>query len=423
MSLAALRRQVGPRHAASRSGRMDLRQGFDSPTGCNMSEYQYVVLQAVDGPLTDEQLTFAERQSSRADVTRWSLSAEYHYSSFRGDVDGLLRRGYDIYLQHTNYGSREIKVRLPYGLPCAKIIWSKYLDGSRLKWTADAKGRGGILTLSPYRETGDLEPLWDVQEHVEAVISVRERLMSGDLRALYVLWLCAADDDYNDPAQAIEPPVPHGIAEAADYGDDVLSFFGLDPLLLVAAGRDVPLAPTTQSEEVSIAQWVASLNLQQARELIHRMLVNDAAAEKARLLAEIRDSQTVDGWPTSDRQCSFSQLLQQTAELRTAEDAKQARKAQAKAQRDAVKAERQRAARMQEMAKAPDKWLRETDRLVELGGTVNYKAAADILHDLREAVGGAKGDKLARRHAAHLVKKHPTLSQMKGSLRKRGLLE
>ena len=68
-----------------------------------MSEYQYVAFQAVDGPLNDKQLEFAQQQSSRAEVSRWSLSVEYHYSSFRGDVDGLLRQGYDVYLQITNY--------------------------------------------------------------------------------------------------------------------------------------------------------------------------------------------------------------------------------------------------------------------------------------------------------------------------------
>ena len=110
-----------------------------------MSEYQYVVFQAVDRPLNDKALAFAERQSSRADVSRWSLSCEYHYSSFQGDVDGLLRRGYDVFLQYTGFGDREIKMRLPHGLPFAKSVWSKYIDGERLEWMKDSKGPGGIL--------------------------------------------------------------------------------------------------------------------------------------------------------------------------------------------------------------------------------------------------------------------------------------
>lgn len=388
-----------------------------------MSEYQYVVFQAVDGPLDDKQLKFAQRQSTRAEVSRWSLSCDYHYSSFRGDVDGLLRQGYDVYLEYTNYGNREIKLRLPNGIPFAKSVWSKYVDGEQLKWKNDAKGNGGILTLHPYHESGELEEIWKPREYLDAAIHVRERLICGDLRALYLLWLCAADDDYNDPEEIIEPPVPHGIADVPTHTSELLSFFGLDPLLLVAAGSGVAPAPNAEAESRPVAQWVESLDNPRAKELLHRLLVGDTASEKAQLLAEIRDSQTSDGWPTSDKQRSFDELLQKAAALRDGEVAKQAQKAKAKAIREAAKAERERADRMQEMLKDPDKWLREAERLVDARGTHNYKAAAEILHDLREAVGGDEGDNMARRHAANLAKKHPTLTHLKSSLRKRGLLE
>ncbi len=388
-----------------------------------MSEYQYVVFQAVDGPLNDKQIEFAQRQSTRAEVTRWSLSVEYHYSSFRGDVDGLLRRGYDVYLQYTNYGNREIKLRLPHGIPVAKAVWSKYVDGDQLNWKRDTKGGGGILSLRPFHETGDLEEVWETQKYVDAAIQVRERLIGGDLRALYLLWLCAADDDYNDPTEMIEPPVPHGISGIASHGSELLSYFGLDPLLLVAAAKDVEAAPTDESTDQTFARWIKALNNQRAKDLLLQFLIGNTASLKARLLAEIRDSQTPDGWPTTDKQRSLAELLEQTATLRSHENAKQARKAQAAAKRKAVKAERERAARMKAMVKDPQKWLRDAEQLVDARGTHNYKAAAEILYDLREAVGGDEGDKITRRHAAHLAKKHPTLNHLKSSLRKRGLLE
>lgn len=387
-----------------------------------MSEYQYVAFQAVDGPLNDMQLEFAQRQSTRAEVSRWSLSSEYHYSSFRGDVHGLLRKGYDVYLQYTSYGSREIKLRLPGGMPIAEMVWSKYVDGQHLEWKSDAEGSGGILSLHPFHETGNFDAVQEKQPLLDALIAVRERLMIGDLRALYLLWLCAADDDYNDPAEMIEPPVPHGIAESATYGGEILTFFGLDPLLLVAAGQNVNAAPMDESQDRA-ARWVNAQGEQPAKDMLLRFLIGDTAGEKARLLAEIRDSQTPDVWPTSDKQRTLDELLQKTAALRAEEDAKQARQDQAKAKREAAKAERERAERMQEMLKDPDKWLRESERLVDARGTDNYKAAADILYDLREAVGGDEGDKLTRRHAVNLTTKHPTLSHLKSSLRKRGLLE
>ncbi|MGD9857462.1 MAG: hypothetical protein AB7U20_21175 [Planctomycetaceae bacterium] len=57
-----------------------------------MSEYQYVEFRAVDRPLTDAELDFANQQSTRAEVSRWSLRNEYHYGSFRGDVQGPRRK-------------------------------------------------------------------------------------------------------------------------------------------------------------------------------------------------------------------------------------------------------------------------------------------------------------------------------------------
>jgi hypothetical protein len=401
---------------------MYLRQGISTATGRVVSEYQYVIFEAVDGPLSDEQLAFAQRQSTRAEVSRWSLSVEYHYSSFRGDVDGLLRQGYDVYLQYTNYGCREIKLRLPHGLPFAKSVWSKYVDGEQLQWKSDAKGSGGILTLRPFHETGDLDEAWETRKYLDAAIRIRERLMRGDLRALYLLWLCAADDDYNDPEKMTEPPVPHGIAESATYGGEILTFFGLDPLLLAAAGKDVNAAPTDESQDHA-AQWVDALGEQPAKEMLVRLLTGDTAGVKANLLARIRDSKTSYGWPTSDKQRTLDELLRSTEVLRVEEVAKQARKAQEKAKREAAKAERERAERMKEMLKNPNKWLRESERLVVAGGTHNYKVAAEILLDLREAVGGDEGAGMACRHAAKLVKAHPTLNHLKSSLRKRGLLE
>src|SRR4029077_5783750 len=134
----------------------------------------------------------------------------------------------------------------------------------------------------------------------DAAIHVRERLMSGDLRALYLLWLCAADEAYNDPAQMIEPPVPHGIADIlADCGP-LLWFFGLDPLLLVAAGKDVNAAPKNESGDRA-ARWAPALTNWPAKELLLQFLTGDTASVKANLLAEIRDSQTTDSWPTSDK--------------------------------------------------------------------------------------------------------------------------
>jgi hypothetical protein len=356
-------------------------------------------------------------------VSRRSLTVEYHYSDFRGDVDGLLRNGFDVFLHYANYGVREIRLRLPGGLPFEKTVWSKFVDGERLKWSRDATGKSGILTLRPYHEPGEIEEAWEFDEYVDAAVQIRETLIAGDLRGLYLLWLCAADDDYNDPDETIEPPVPHGMAELPGQSENLLTFFGLDTLLLKAAAEGVENEPGGVSQDKRLEDWVRSLSVEQSKTLLARFLVEDSQAIKMETLAEIREAQPPISWPTTDKKRTFSQLLEIGKVLRSEETRIRQREADAKAKRDAAKAEKERQARMKEMAASPATWLAKAEKLADARGTDNYKAAADILADLREAVGGEEGNKLARRHAAHLAKKYPTLNQLKSSLRKCGLLD
>jgi uncharacterized Zn finger protein len=109
--------------------------------------------------------------------------------------------------------------------------------------------------------------------------------------------------------------------------------------------------------------------------------------------------------------------------LRQKEDEKEKKQAAAKAKRDADNAEKQRQARMVEIKSAPDLWLKKASKLVEKRGTDNYREAASILADLRDALEGEQGNQIARKHAAHLAQKYPTLNLLKSSLRKEQLLD
>ena len=41
-------------------------------------------------------------------------------------------------------------------MPFAKTVWAHYVDGEQLNWKSDAKESGGILTLRPFHEAGDI---------------------------------------------------------------------------------------------------------------------------------------------------------------------------------------------------------------------------------------------------------------------------
>lgn len=385
-----------------------------------MSEYQYLAFQAVDRPLTDKQLAFAEKQSSRAEITRSSFNVEYNYSSFRGDVDGLLRNGYDVFLTYSNIEPHEIKLRLPYGLPFSTVTCKSYIDGKRLKWLPDRKGKGGILSICPYFEEG-LEQYWELTEHITVAARVRERLIDGDLRALYLAWMCVATDDENDHAEVMEPPVPHGLKTFPDSCSELLEFFGCDSLLMKAAAIGIP--DFAESETGSPQKvWLDSLSAVETKRIVERLMTEDAALLKAELVAGIRESKASVAWPCTAPSRTVAELIEQCEALRRVEEMRIKRKAAAKAEREAIKAERIRQERIQEMKADPKKWLSTADKLVDARGTDNYRAAAEILADLKEAIGGDDGDAIARRHAAHFTKKYPTLTFLKGALKKQGLL-
>ncbi|TWU09736.1 hypothetical protein [Allorhodopirellula heiligendammensis] len=62
-----------------------------------MSEYQYIYFAAVDRALDDKQLAFMEKQSTRANATRWQFEVEYNYSDFRGNAIEMVRRGVTVH--------------------------------------------------------------------------------------------------------------------------------------------------------------------------------------------------------------------------------------------------------------------------------------------------------------------------------------
>jgi hypothetical protein len=397
-----------------------------------MSEYQYIEFRAVDRPLTDKELAYAEKQSSRAEISRRKFTNEYNYSSFRGNVDGLLRRGYDIFLEYSNYGNRTIKFRLPFGLPFDRRLTKQFLDKHLLRWDSDSKGKGGILTMQPYLEMPD--QVWEFDNYLEQAIALRNLLVTGDIRALYLCWLFVAADENYGWEEAIEPPVPVGLEQIENEFAELFLFFDLDPMVVRAAAESsatgtkankaLPNIANLPTLKDRVSTWTKSLSATDARNIVSRFLAEDETSVKAELLAKLPGSDGTVSWPTVKRNRSFKELVEASDELRKEQNVKDKKKAATKAKREAAKQQKKREERMAEMIQDPQKWLKESESLVEARGTQNYERAAEILSDMQQALENTKsGAQIVRTHAAHLTTKYPTLNRLKGSLRKHGVLD
>lgn len=213
-----------------------------------MSEYQYYEFQAIDRPLTKEQMAELRAITSRATITPSRLVNVYHFGDFKGDPLTLMERYFDAFLYVANWGSHRLMLRLPKSLFAVETV-KRYTDADTL--SAAVRGDSLILDFSSEDEDGGE---WVDDEEAEgwlpALLPLRSDLVAGDLRALYLAWLAGAAAGFLD--DAIEPLVPPGLGDLSASLKALAEFLRVDDdLVAVAAERSAapPAAPAPEEIE------------------------------------------------------------------------------------------------------------------------------------------------------------------------------
>ena len=373
-----------------------------------MSEFQYIGFRAAEKPVSDKDLEYMRQQSSRAEVTPWSFDNEYHFGDFRGDALNMLRRGYDIHLHYANFGIRKLLIGLSYNLPSAPGA-GPYLAEDRLQFLKDKQGQGGILSISPYHESGDLDELWNVQEILDRLVPLRAEILAGDLRPLYLAHLAVMSDDEHDPEETTEGPVPAGLGNLTAPQRALAELFGLSNSLIAAAAEGNSEQPVQEGPGGLHAGWLQGLPQATKDAWLLEWLADAHSSARSDMLAEFRKSRPTAVWPTVQRGRTIAELESAAETIHE----KAVRKA-------AETAARQRAKRLAAMAADPAPTLRETERLVKRRSRDSYVEIATLLKDLREALAGKKESGLAERQAQKLKKENPTLNLLTSELRRAG---
>ena len=263
-----------------------------------MSEYQYIAFRAIDGPVSEKNLRFMRRQSTRADITPWSFENEYHFGDFGGNAAEMLRRGYDFHLHYANFGVRTLTIRLADGLPNAKVARS-YLDDESLSFAKDKNGKGGILWIQPAYEPGTLEELFDPNEIFARMLSLRAEIMAGDLRPLYLAHLAVARSSYSDPAEVPSAPVPAGLGKLSTAQRALAEFYEIGDSLIAAAARGGPESPPAADVTTLYEAWVEQRPEAAKNAWICRLMSDSGSTVGREILAEFQRNRGVQAWPTA----------------------------------------------------------------------------------------------------------------------------
>jgi hypothetical protein len=172
-----------------------------------MSEYQYYGFQAIDRPLTEQEMRELRTYSTRATITPTRFMNHYNWGSFKGKPAIWMEKYFDAFLYLANWGTHELMFRLPSRLLDLAVA-RQYCCGE----TAAARGKGDNIILefsSDDEEGGDWDD--DGSRWLSSLIPLRPDLASGDYRVLYLGWLLCVQAEEVDEATP-EPPVPPGLS-------------------------------------------------------------------------------------------------------------------------------------------------------------------------------------------------------------------
>jgi hypothetical protein len=373
-----------------------------------MSEYQYVAFRAIDAPVDDKNLKYMQQQSSRANITQWTFTNEYHYGDFRGDAFEMLRRGYDIHLHYANFGTRRLLIRLPHGFPDPEAA-KPYLQ--ELQFVKDKSGPGGTLAIEPYHEPGDLDELWDLEELLDQLVPLRAEILDGDLRPLYLAYLAVCYDGEHDREETVEAPVPAGLAHPTNAQLALADLYGISRALMDAAARGTPPAPSTVDPRAQYVAWLKSQSNTTKDAWLADVMADSSSSVRGKLLTAFRKTQRTSSWPTVEHKRTIAQLDAMANDVQCDMDKKAA-----------VAAARARTQKMAKMAADPMPFLKKTDELVSERSMSSYDEASKLLADLREALSKSGKADLADVQARKLHSKHPKLRHLTAALRRAGFL-
>ena len=256
-----------------------------------MSEYQYYEFQALDRILTKTEQSYIESLSSRVELSPTKAAFTYSYGDFRGNPQDLLEKCFDVMLYMANWGTRQLLFRLPKKLVDATLIKQYCVDDC-----ISVSNTSNYLILDININDEEYQDWIEGEGWLSNLASLRDELLQGDCRVLYLAWLKAKTrvcDDYElseDESDVLEPPVPANLQKLSDSLQSFVEFFKVDNDLITVAAK---ASNTTQAEFTSLEALIPTLPEAERNEFLVKVLKNEPliGVQLAKRLKELSNSQ------------------------------------------------------------------------------------------------------------------------------------
>jgi len=370
-----------------------------------MSEYQYYQFLAVDRPLSDRQMRELRAISTRAEITPTSFTNVYHWGDLKARPLDFMKRYFDAHVYVANWGTRCLMLAVPRELIDLDAA-RRYANGDTM--LVHVHQDRVILTFASPDDDGYDDDFDSGEGWLPSLLPLRDDLMRGDLRSLYVAWLAGVFDD----DESTEPPVPPGLGKRTAALESLIGFLRVDPHLVDAAaegaGEGGPAGPSSDD----VAAWVAKLPAAEKDGVLCELLSDEVTpAEVVGRLRQRFQKQ----WNEANRPARaaakapgrtiaelFARREVLAAEARRREAQRLAKK-RAAAKRKAAAARKR---FLDEMAPNEDKLWRDVDSLLKTTHASNYARAVERLTDLRDLAARASTEATWQERIIDLRRRH-----------------
>ncbi len=339
-----------------------------------MSEYQRYEFMTSDRPLTRAQLDAVDALSSHIEASSTHALIEYHWGDFKHNPIDVLHEFFDGFLYWANWGAPELAFRFPHGILPVDLIDGYDLDDFV---TFTRHPDYDILDI----HFGEMEaPDEWIEYELGSLIPIRDELMEGDQRALYIVWLAGQHmiGDYEDEEEEEDeempsvPPVPPALGTLTAAQQALAEFLRVPQELLGAASRYSSKGVSSTNDD--FVAWGKLLPPDRRNDYLVRLARNEPGLSRllVKELRELGQDKTRATSPVGER-VTYATLLAESKAV--------------KVQLEHEKREQEQLARqrhLQEIRAHQDDYWHQVDQAVVRGSGTGYDEAVRLLIELRE---------------------------------------
>ena len=382
-----------------------------------MSEYQYYEFAAIDQPLTRADMAKLRAVSTRAEITPAGFVNHYEWGGLKADPSDWMRRYFDAFVYTANWCSCRLALRVPL-----KTFTKSELKPFTTQHTLriEASDEHWVIDWSlDESEDYDRFGVEDGHGWMRRLVPLRDYLLRGDLRPLYLGWLAAAAGGELDDG-ALEPEVPPGLSELSPPLQALVEFLEIDPDMLAAATTGSAQIPRNDMQQADrMDTW---LNEWSRDEMMAALkLIAQGQGHEAERQVRSRHA----AWLKSQRPSSTSSTLRRSVgKLREvaqlASVGRLEREAKERAKQETERRQ-QRAAYLRLLMADVDKRWAAIDAQAQRGSASGYEQAVRGLTELAEGYAITSNSKEFDRALRRMLVRHATRGALMRRLADAGL--